>query len=197
MIAQKALEKTGEKVGEAVAQRSARLFAVLKVKSPQTASAIESALEQPLDYQKTMVEVEALTATDPEFARAIQELEAVSSANLSSLMRLIEGISVGLSQELMTQDSVQLTAQDLEQHQNDESLTQTMTDDATSTDSTVSEDLPGHFWDKADRTAVIIAGGAALGGAIAQLPGAIIGGTLAAVYGWYISFSPTESVRKS
>lgn len=48
-------------------------------------------------------------------------------------------------------------------------------------------------WDKADRVAVVIAGGAALGGAIAQIPGAIIGATLAAVYGWSISFARTKS----
>lgn len=30
---------------------------------------------------------------------------------------------------------------------------------------------------------------AALGSAIAQLPGAVVGGLLAATYGWYISFA--------
>jgi serine/threonine protein kinase, bacterial len=42
------------------------------------------------------------------------------------------------------------------------------------------------FWDKADRMAIMIAGGIALGSAIAQLPGAIAGGVLAAGYAWYI-----------
>jgi serine/threonine protein kinase, bacterial len=45
------------------------------------------------------------------------------------------------------------------------------------------------FWDKADRTAVMIAGGIALGSAIFQVPGAIIGGMLAAGYAWYIRLS--------
>jgi serine/threonine protein kinase, bacterial len=45
------------------------------------------------------------------------------------------------------------------------------------------------FWDKADRMAVMIAGGIALGSAISQLPGAIAGGILAAGYAWYIRLS--------
>ncbi len=45
------------------------------------------------------------------------------------------------------------------------------------------------FWDKADRMAVMIAGGVALGSAIAQLPGAVIGGMIAAGYAWYIRLS--------
>jgi hypothetical protein len=43
----------------------------------------------------------------------------------------------------------------------------------------------------------MMAGGAALGGAIGQIPGAIVGGVLAATYGWYISFAKTKSVRNS
>ncbi|NEP15381.1 MAG: hypothetical protein F6J97_00535 [Leptolyngbya sp. SIO4C1] len=44
------------------------------------------------------------------------------------------------------------------------------------------------IWDKADRMAVMIAGGVALGAAIAQIPGATVGGLIGAAYGWYISF---------
>jgi hypothetical protein len=53
------------------------------------------------------------------------------------------------------------------------------------------------FWDKSDRLVVMIAGGAALGSAIAQLPGAVVGAILAAGYGWYISFGKTKSVGNS
>lgn len=48
-------------------------------------------------------------------------------------------------------------------------------------------------WENADRIAIMITGGASIGAAIAQLPGAIIGGLSAAVYGWYISFSTKSS----
>jgi hypothetical protein len=56
---------------------------------------------------------------------------------------------------------------------------------------------PSRFWDKTDRIAVMMAGGAALGGVIGQIPGAIVGGVLAATYGWYISFAKAKSVRNS
>jgi hypothetical protein len=48
------------------------------------------------------------------------------------------------------------------------------------------QSAPG-FWDKADRIVVMVAGGAALGSAIAQIPGAIVGATLAGSYGCYIT----------
>jgi hypothetical protein len=48
---------------------------------------------------------------------------------------------------------------------------------------------PSKFWDKSDRIMVMMAGGAAIGGMVAQIPGAIIGGVVAALYGWYISFA--------
>ena len=51
----------------------------------------------------------------------------------------------------------------------------------------------GEFWDRADRTVVIIAGGGAIGGAIAQIPGAIIGALVAAAYAWYINASDKKS----
>jgi hypothetical protein len=52
---------------------------------------------------------------------------------------------------------------------------------------------PAKFWDKTDRMAVTTAGGIAIGSAIAQLPGAIVGGVLGAGYGWYLGFrKPTD-----
>ena len=60
-----------------------------------------------------------------------------------------------------------------------------------------SSDDSAAFWDKSDRLVVMIAGGAALGSAIAQLPGAVVGAMLAAGYGWYINFGKTKSVGNS
>jgi hypothetical protein len=60
-----------------------------------------------------------------------------------------------------------------------------------------SQEAPDQFWDKTDRIAVMTAGGAALGGAIAQLPGAVIGGLIAAGYGWYIGFGQAKTSRDS
>ncbi|NCS24664.1 MAG: hypothetical protein GPI96_09170 [Microcystis aeruginosa BS13-02] len=50
------------------------------------------------------------------------------------------------------------------------------------------------FWDKADRLMVVTVGGAALGGSIAGVYGAVIGAILAAGCGWYITFRKTKSV---
>ncbi|MFM6631636.1 MAG: hypothetical protein ACKPI8_17800 [Microcystis panniformis] len=49
------------------------------------------------------------------------------------------------------------------------------------------------FWDKADRLMVVTVGGAALGGSIAGVYGAVIGAILAAGCGWYITFRKTKS----
>jgi predicted RNA-binding Zn-ribbon protein involved in translation (DUF1610 family) len=49
-----------------------------------------------------------------------------------------------------------------------------------------------HFWDKANRIVVIAIGGACIGAAIAQLPGAVLGGLSALGYGLYISFSDSD-----
>jgi hypothetical protein len=54
-----------------------------------------------------------------------------------------------------------------------------------------SSPTPAKFWDKTDRLAVTTAGGIAIGSAIAQLPGAIVGGVLGAGYGWYLGFRQT------
>ena len=60
-----------------------------------------------------------------------------------------------------------------------------------------SESASPKFWDKADRVAVMIAGGVALGTAIAQVPGAVVGGIIGAGYGWYISFAKKKSPQNS
>ncbi|MER3433274.1 MAG: hypothetical protein C4288_07560 [Leptolyngbya sp. ERB_1_1] len=51
-----------------------------------------------------------------------------------------------------------------------------------------------NFWEKGDRIVAIIAGGAFLGGTIAQVPGAIVGSILAAIYGWYTSSAQSRPV---
>jgi hypothetical protein len=103
MIVQKALEKAGEKLGEQVVQKSAKLLSTLRMKIPQTASAIEFALEQPLNYRQTVIEVEALAEEDPEFAKAVRELAAVASedSNIRLRARIREFVN---SQELSNQN---------------------------------------------------------------------------------------------
>ena len=50
-------------------------------------------------------------------------------------------------------------------------------------------------WAKSDRIAVMVAGGAFLGGAIAQIPGAVIGSLLAGLYGLYVGFGKTRQPK--
>ncbi|MEH2392118.1 MAG: hypothetical protein V7K21_10860 [Nostoc sp.] len=79
LVITKAFEKTGEILGETVLKQGGKLFLLLKRKEPKTASAIELAQTQPLDYrQATLVEqVEEAAKKDPEIAQAV---EAVADA---------------------------------------------------------------------------------------------------------------------
>ncbi len=60
-----------------------------------------------------------------------------------------------------------------------------------------SKPAQGEFWDHADRIAVMIAGGTAIGGSVAYIPGAIIGALIGAGFGGYISFSKRRPSRSS
>lgn len=51
------------------------------------------------------------------------------------------------------------------------------------------------FWNDADRVVVMIAGGGAVGGAIAQLPGAVIGAFSAAIYSGYLFWTKKSPAR--
>jgi hypothetical protein len=74
----KALEKTGEKLGEKVFDQSEKFLDSLKLRSPSTASAIQKASEEPLDYGLAVLEIEALAKTDNELANTIQVLAEVA-----------------------------------------------------------------------------------------------------------------------
>jgi hypothetical protein len=56
---------------------------------------------------------------------------------------------------------------------------------------------PAKFWDKTDKIAVMTAGGIAIGSAIAQLPGAIVGGAVGAGYGWYVGFRQATTLKST
>jgi hypothetical protein len=51
-----------------------------------------------------------------------------------------------------------------------------------------------NFWEGGDRVLVIAAGGAILGGMLAQIPGATIGAVLAGIYGWYTKDTNTDQL---
>ncbi|MBW4479964.1 MAG: hypothetical protein KME54_24775 [Tolypothrix brevis GSE-NOS-MK-07-07A] len=81
VIATKALEKTGEKVGEALWDKTGQFLVTLKKHSPHTITALEKVPEQPLDYGKAVVEVEAAARENPEVHQAVQELVAAAKAD--------------------------------------------------------------------------------------------------------------------
>jgi dephospho-CoA kinase len=74
----KALEKTGEKLGEKVFDQSEKFLNLLRLRSPSTASAIQKASEEALDYGLAVLEVEALAKADTELANTIQILVEVA-----------------------------------------------------------------------------------------------------------------------
>ena len=50
-------------------------------------------------------------------------------------------------------------------------------------------------WDRMERALVMMTGGVFIGGSIAQIPGAIVVGIFAAIYGWCVSLDAKKSVR--
>jgi CRISPR/Cas system-associated exonuclease Cas4 (RecB family) len=81
VIATKAVEKIGENVGDAVSEKTRKFLASLKHQSPNTATAIELAPEQPLDYGQAVLEVESAVEKDTELNQMVQELAAAAEAN--------------------------------------------------------------------------------------------------------------------
>nr|WP_104905439.1 hypothetical protein [Nostoc sp. 'Lobaria pulmonaria (5183) cyanobiont'] len=80
IIATKALEKTTEKVTETLLDKTGKFLVTLKKQSPHTVVAIEKAPEQPLDYQKAVLEVELAAKANPEVAQAAKELVEAAKA---------------------------------------------------------------------------------------------------------------------
>ena len=86
VIATKAVEKTGEKVGETLWNKTGEFLVTLKKHSPHTVVAIEKAPSQPLDYGKTVLEVESAAIAHPEVNQAVQELVTEASAHPPSTL---------------------------------------------------------------------------------------------------------------
>lgn len=92
LVVTKAFEKTGEMLGEKVVEQGANLTRLLRHKSPSTATAIELAQQQPLDYGQAVLELEAAAKTDPEIAQAVKEVEIAAKAepNLAQAVQAVE-----------------------------------------------------------------------------------------------------------
>ncbi|WP_196509832.1 hypothetical protein [Nostoc sp. NZL] len=76
LVITKAFEKTGEILGEKALEQGGNLLSLLKRKAPTTATAIELAQAQPLDYGKASLveQVEEAVKKDPEIAQAVKDV---------------------------------------------------------------------------------------------------------------------------
>jgi tRNA U34 5-carboxymethylaminomethyl modifying enzyme MnmG/GidA len=89
LIITKAFEKTGERLGEKVLEEGSNLLSLLRHKDPETATVIELAQEQPLNYGQAVLEkIEAAAKTDPEIAQSVKQVEAVAQADPKYLQAL-------------------------------------------------------------------------------------------------------------
>lgn len=84
-IATKTIEMTSENFGEKVVN----FLTNLRKKSPQTATAIEQAPEQPLDYGEAVLEVEAVAKANPEVKEAMEELAIAAKAETNPQLSAI------------------------------------------------------------------------------------------------------------
>jgi len=80
ILSNKALEKAGNKLGEIVIERSGKVLASLRNKSPETVTAIECDPAE-LDYAKTVETLKIEADRDPQFAKLLQELVAAAQTD--------------------------------------------------------------------------------------------------------------------
>lgn len=91
-IMTKAFEKTGEKLGEKVVKESGRFLKSLKIKDPETATAIELSPTQPFDYGQAVIEVNTLAQDDSDFLCVLQDLATAAQKDENPRMSHINQI---------------------------------------------------------------------------------------------------------
>jgi hypothetical protein len=91
LVLVKATEKAGEKLGELIVDKAGKLLSLLKSKLPNTATAIELSQQQPLDYNKAVLELEA-AMKDPEVAKAVEEVDTAVKAD-PEVAKLVEDVA--------------------------------------------------------------------------------------------------------
>ncbi|AVH69184.1 hypothetical protein [Nostoc sp. 'Lobaria pulmonaria (5183) cyanobiont'] len=96
LVITKAFEKTGEILGEKALEQGGNLLSLLKRKAPTTATAIELAQTQPLDYgQASLVEqVEEVAKKDDEIAEAVAALAKEAQPQLTQTIENYKGINI-------------------------------------------------------------------------------------------------------
>jgi hypothetical protein len=71
-VAAKVPDKAADKILDQLWDQGEHLLSQLRRKAPQTAAAIEQAQTKPLNWQQTVIEVEAIAQTDIEVAEAVE-----------------------------------------------------------------------------------------------------------------------------
>ena len=93
VIATKAYDKAGDLVIDTVFDKAKKFLQTLRQKSPETVTAIEQVDEQPLDYGRAVLEIEAAARSNSEVAEAMQELSAAAKAQPpSDLENILQNI---------------------------------------------------------------------------------------------------------
>ncbi len=112
LVLTKAFEKTSKILGEDVVKEGDKLAQLLRYKFPSTASAIELAQEQPLNYGQALLEkVQVATKLDSEIAEAQKKVEAVAKID-PNFAKAVQSVAEALtSQPLIVQDNGKLVEQ--------------------------------------------------------------------------------------
>ena len=77
MVANETNKTLAKKISDTLLQKTGDFLNALRKESPDTVTAIEKAPEQPLDYGKAVLEIEAVAKASPEVALKMQELVAI------------------------------------------------------------------------------------------------------------------------
>ena len=97
VLAIKPLEKIGENIGQAVWDKTSRFLESLRKQSPETVTAIEKAPQQPLDYAKVVLQLEAAAKENTEVSQAMEHLvTTVNVKDLPNFEKIIQDINKAL-----------------------------------------------------------------------------------------------------
>lgn len=114
LVITKAFEKTGEKLGEKVLEEGGKLLSLLKHKEPSTATAIEKAQQQPLDYGQAVLErVETAANANPEIAQTVKDVEAAAKAD-PKFLQAVQALENAVKLQASTVHNYGKLAQEIE-----------------------------------------------------------------------------------
>jgi hypothetical protein len=98
LVVTKAFEKTGEVIGEKALEQGGKLVRLLKDKFPNTATAIERAEQQPLNYGEALLiskDVELAANSDREIAETVDAVAKevqIQIQNSAAIHQLVQNV---------------------------------------------------------------------------------------------------------